>query len=230
MTLQVLRRINQMIRWNREKHQDTIYIDKKMIESFLPDNPIIIDCGAHIGLDAVEFASIHGSRIFAFEAVPHIFDKLKRNTKNLENVYCYNLALGWFDGEAEIHVSGGDSDGSSSLLKPKKHLDYHPTVTFNETMKVQCKRIDTWADENNITKVDLLWLDMQGAEQKMLMASDKILKGTKLIHTEVSKDETYEGVDSYKNFKRFLLKKGFKVEVEAIPKGHYGGNVLFIRK
>ena len=186
-----------------ENNVNRINISKNIIQKYLPMNPIIIDCGAHIGIDTIELAKISGSKIYAFEPVDVIFKQLVSNTKNFPNITCFNIALNHFDGEAEIYVSSGDSDGSSSLLKPKKHIVDHPKVLFNEVEKVKCKKLDSWAKENNVKKVDMLWLDMQGAEQKMLMVSNEILNSVSVIHTEVSVRETYEGVEDYYLYKKF---------------------------
>lgn len=204
-------------------------IPMRKYKSLLPANPVIIDCGAHIGADTVKLAKIKGSSIYAFEAAKEIFNQLKENTRIFENITCFNVALGAEDGTADFHISSGDSDGSSSLLAPKQHLTSHPSVHFDTIEKVTVQKLDTWAAENNITKVDMLWLDMQGAEEMTLRASSTILKTVKLIHTEVSTIETYEGVQTYQGFRDYLLSQGFKVVVEAIPTGYDMGNVLFVR-
>ncbi|MBK6479822.1 MAG: FkbM family methyltransferase [Saprospiraceae bacterium] len=77
-------------------------------------------------------------------------------------------------------------DASSSLLEPKDHLIDHPDTSFKDKIQVQTITLDDWAFQNNISKVDLLWLDMQGFELNMLKASNKILATVKVIHTEVS--------------------------------------------
>jgi 2-O-methyltransferase len=207
-----------------------IFIDKDFIISKLPSNPVIIDCGAHIGMDTVQFAKITGSTLHAFEPIDEVYDSLVKNTSAFSNITTYKIALSDFDGEAEMYVSSGDSDGSSSLLKPKEHIKDHPEVLFNKMQKVKCQTLDTWAKENNIDKIDMLWLDMQGAEQKMLSVSDTMLNTVQIIHSEVSLKETYENVETYQSFKNLLLQKGFEVLLEAIPEGYDMGNVLFIRK
>ena len=212
-----------------QKKSLTVIIPKESILKYLPQNPVIIDCGAHIGTDTIDFAKYQGSTVYAFEPIKYIFDKLVLNTNQYKNVSNFNFALSSCDGFADMYVSTGSSDGSSSLLKPKKHLKFHPDVFFNRVERVNCKTLDTWAKENNVNRIDLLWLDMQGSEKAMLMVSDIILETVSVIHTEVSLYETYEGMGNYFSLKKFLKNKGFKVVIEAIPKNDYGGNVLFVR-
>lgn len=224
---------NRIIRLNQlglNNYNGSVSIEKEEIFKHLPLSPIIVDCGAHIGTDTVEFATHPGTRIYAFEPVKDIFRQLVFNTKDYENVTCFNVALSSYDGVADMHISSGYSDGSSSLLKPTKHLEYHPDVFFNNTEQVKCIKLDTWANQNNVKHVDMLWLDMQGAEQAMLSESIIILDTVSVIHTEVSLLEIYEGMGSYKGFKKFLQARGFNAVIEAIPKGNYGGNVLFVKK
>jgi Methyltransferase FkbM domain len=90
--------------------------------------------------------------------------------------------------------------------------------------------LDEWAQAHDVKKVDLLWLDMQAFELKMLKASPKILSTVKLIHTEVSLKETYDGTELYNEYRKFLAQNGFTVLIEAIPHGWDMGNVLFVKK
>ena len=207
-----------------------MFIEKKFIKSLLPKNPVIVDCGAHYGLDTIELAAFENSSVYAFEPIKEVYKLLLENTNHWPNINCFNMALSDFNGTATMYKSSGGSDGSSSLLKPKIHLIDHPDVLFDQTEDVVVKTLDNWADETEVKHVDMLWLDMQGAEQAMLMKSNKILSTVRIIHTEVSTKETYEGVQHYKNFRRFLKQKGFEPIVEAIPDGYDMGNVLFIRK
>lgn len=206
------------------------HISKSLIKKYLPKNPVVIDCGAHIGTDSIEMARIFGGEVHAFEPIPEIYERLVKGTSVYKNIHCYNLALSDISGTQFFYVSEGGSDASSSLLQPKEHLVDHPDTTFNKKIDISAFSLDEWASKNNISGVDLLWLDMQGYELKMLAASKKILDTVKVIHTEVSTKETYMNVGLYNDYRAFLESKGFELIVEAIPESWDMGNVLFVRK
>lgn len=206
-------------------------ISKALIRKYLPSKPVIIDCGAHEGHDSLQLARhFPGGVVHAFEPVPELYERLKERKLKKKNIFTYQLALADRTGTLQFYVSEGQSDGSSSLLVPKTHLTDHPLTVFKKKISINAVTLDGWARENKISKVDLLWLDMQGFEMQMLQASNEILPTVKVIHTEVSVRDTYEGVVQYQDYRRFLENKGFSVVAEAIPDGWDMGNVLFVKK
>ena len=203
-------------------------IPKEYFRSFLPEKPVILEAGAHKGSDTVELAKMWPTgTIHAFEPVPNIFKKLVKKTGNYKNVLCYQLALGNVTGSDKMYISTGASDGSSSLLSPKKHLDIFPTVYFDEKIQVSIVTLDDWARENNIKSIDFLWLDLQGMELKVLQSGRSILKTVNAIYSEVSSIEGYEHQNLYSELRDWLEKEGFHVEREAVENGE--GNVFFLR-
>lgn len=205
-------------------------VSKEVIARYIPRNPVIIEAGAHIGLDTEELSRYFPEgEIYAFEPVPDLFLQLSERTRPCKNVHCIPVALSNQAGEAVMYVSGGVSDGSSSLLPPKDHLTDHPDVIFEEKIHVACTTLDDWVAVNNIEKVDLLWLDMQGHELNALKAGSAVLEKVQAIYTEVNLKEVYEGTPLYGELREWLETRNFKVEVEEIP-WEDGGNVLFVRK
>ncbi|MEX1002114.1 MAG: FkbM family methyltransferase [Crocinitomicaceae bacterium] len=190
----------------------------------------VLEAGAHKGTDTVKIAEKWpNAKIYAFEPVPDIFQELKSATSDINNVQCEHLALGAQEGTITMHVSSGRSDGSSSILKPKEHVDFHPDVSFEHEIEVPLMSLDKWAAENHVDSIDFMWLDMQGAEYEMLNASSNILNKVKVLFTEVSLIETYEGVPLYNEFRAFLESKGFEVYKEYLYWEDMG-NVLFVRR
>lgn len=218
-------------KWGLRKPSDPYSIPKYLLKKFLPKNPVIIDCGAHIGADSVELAKIFSkSTIHSFEPVPELFNSLKYNTRRFANINCYQLALSHRDGKAIMNISSGESDASSSLLVPTGHIIDHPQVHFDKTINVTTLTLDTWAKDNKVARVDFLWLDMQGSEYLFLEQSSVILNTVKVIHTEVSIRESYAGTLVYTKFKSWLASLGFEVVSEAIPHDSDMGNALFVRQ
>ena len=168
--------------------------------------------------------------IHSIEPVDDLYARLLKNTILYKNIFCHNIALADRCGTMDFYISEGGSDGSSSLLEPKDHLIDYPDTFFEKKINVKTLTLDAWAEQHQIEKIDLLWLDMQGFELTMLKASPKILSKVKVIHTEVSTKETYQGVSLYPEYKRYLENKGFKVLIEALPENADMGNVLFLRK
>ena len=206
-------------------------ISKIILKKYLPANPVIIDCGAHDGSDSVELAKLFKiATIHSFEPVDALYAKLMKNAKPYKNITCYPIALANSNGAMDLYISEGASDASSSLLEPMEHLKDHPDTFFIDKITVTTSTLDNWAKENNIKKVDMLWLDMQGYELNMLKASEFILDSVYVIHTEVSTRETYKDVAQYNDYRSFLESKGFSMQIEAIPKGWDMGNVLFVKK
>jgi hypothetical protein len=59
-------------------------------------------------------------------------------------------------------------------------------------------RLDDWCGENNIDRIDFIWMDVQGAEGDVIAGASRILKKTRFLYTEYSNNELYEGQLSLK--------------------------------
>lgn len=204
------------------------------IRRHAPAATVILEAGAAGGEDTVIFANTfpHGT-VHAFEPVEMNYSLLTARVAGLANVKTYRLALSDQDGHADIIVSHDRRNNkaaasSSSLLKPQNHLTTHPHIEFTRTETVPTRTIDSWAAENNVDHIDILWLDMQGIEHRVLKASPRMLKTARVICTEVNLTTTYEGVTLYQDYKAWLNGQGFRVVREALP-WKDAGNVLFVR-
>ena len=199
------------------------------MKNFLPENPTIVEAGAHKGKDTIKLSKTWPKGfIHAFEPVPELYTQLLKATRKRQNVTCYPLALSDNSGKSRIFISGGISDGSSSLLKPQEHITIFPDVTFDEFIDVETITLDEWAQKNSIRKIDLLWLDLQGMELNVLKSGTEVLKNVKVLYTEVSLVETYKNAPLYPEFRQWLEEKGFKAQREEIT--GLMGNVLFVRQ
>lgn len=203
-------------------------IDKAVLLDLLPDASTIIDCGAHSGSDTRELARLWpAATIHAIEPVTEIHRQLVQHTFELCNVVRHRVAIGIADGVAELHVSSGRSNASSSLLPPTGHLAAHPAVKFEQKEAVDVMTFDSWARAHGVEAVDLMWLDMQGMEINCLTASPRLLARTRAIYTEVMTSELYRHAPLFDEARDWLQSQGFALVWQDLAFAN-GGNALFI--
>ncbi len=105
-------------------------------------------------------------------------------------------AVGAHDGEVQFHVSWNPDDGSrtsGSIRRPTGHLEYYPKTVFTGVNTVPCWTLDTIYKKEWLTKIDLLWTDIQGAERDMIWGGRGALAHTRYLMMEVEAGELYEG-------------------------------------
>lgn len=114
-------------------------------------NPVIIDCGANIGLSTLYFAIAYpNSKVFAFEPDNVIFNLLQKNINDnkLANVTIYNEAV-WIK-DAELSFSNKGSEASQ--------ID----TTGQSVTKVKAIHLAQFLAQ--FEKIDFLKMDIEGAE------------------------------------------------------------------
>ncbi|MDD5638790.1 MAG: FkbM family methyltransferase [Candidatus Pacebacteria bacterium] len=129
---------------------------------------IVIDAGANFGLFSA-LASSLGAIVYAFEPVKSTREKYLEKTAQLnENINIIPLALSNTIGN--ILIKGESSLGASiveNLNKKQGDLinEIVPTIT-----------LDDWVKQNNISKIDFIKADIEGAERLMLEGAQWVLK------------------------------------------------------
>ncbi|WP_299456784.1 FkbM family methyltransferase [uncultured Microscilla sp.] len=227
----MLKQVLEKYRYYKTKRQLPKNDIKLIIKKYLGNSPNILEAGAHVGFDTAQFAMLFPKgKIYAFEPVPEIYNALEKNTSEFSNVFRYQQALSDKNGYMSINVSKGGVNGASSLLKPKKHTDLFPEITFNETVKVATVCLDNWAKQESIQKIDFMWLDMQGYEITALKEGENILKTTKMVFTEVNLEELYEGCPLKTEVIEYMKTQGFEVMKEFFEESEAYGDILFRKK
>ena len=202
-------------------------IPLSLIAKHLPANPVVLEAGAHRGFDTIALARTWPQgTVHAFEPIPELFEALTERTRDCSNVERYALALAGESGTAEMWVSGGAMDQSSSLRTPRTHLEELPDITFDRKITVRTVSLDDWASSRG--EVDALWLDLQGSELDALRGGERLLSSVNVICAEVHVTELYEGVPMYPEIRAWLEDRGFVVKFENLP-WNGAGNVLFVR-
>lgn len=163
-------------------------------------DPVIVEIGANVGQTTEEFLrEMPASRIYCFEPEPRAIAKFKDRIKS-PNVKLFECAVGNENGRVSFHQSSGDGsvvardwNESGSIRKPKLHKEGWPWVKFETQIEVPITRLDDWARMENVSSVDLIWMDGQGAEGDIIEGGLSVLANTRFLYTEYGNREWYEG-------------------------------------
>lgn len=142
--------------------------------------PLIIDGGAHIGLATLYFKKMFpDARIIAIEPNPTSFKLLEQNVweNNLQDVECVNAAL--IDDDRPF-VTLYEDVTKDWLITSSLHEGAWSGEQKTQPVTVSACRLQTFLDQ----PVDLLKLDIEGAEQKVLHGITTRLGGVKRLRME----------------------------------------------
>lgn len=122
-------------------------------------NPVIIDCGANIGMATLFFKKLYpGSRIIAFEPNPFAFRLLEKNISinRIKNVVLYNEALSTTEGTVSFFMNDDKGTLIGSLIRERGG---------NITFDVKARKLSDVIAEIN---PDLVKIDVEGAEHEII--------------------------------------------------------------
>jgi len=161
-------------------------LDKYLFLSLAQGEDVILDGGANVGLYSQLFSRLVGpkGKVFAFEPSPPTFAQLEKNLfdSGAKNVDAYPFALGHEYGQSTIHLPDGVSGHAS--LEP--HVDAWGDVPV-EPYEVEVRRLDDWAEEIGLERLDFVKLDLEGAEPLAIEgASATLRRHLPSIHLELS--------------------------------------------
>ena len=191
---------NEYIRLNQ-------FIEADILERFLADvhpSDVMFDIGANIGEYAAltSRVNVHGA-VVAFDPAPSNAERtavhLENNARNEWSVY--PIALGDKDGVAAI-----DWDGNTA------GTGQHRLTTDGNGEPVSIRRAATLIDSGEVMAPDIVKIDVEGAEGRVLAGFGDWLSRIRVLYVEVHVNRLAEFNDSTASVVAQLRNAGFEVE------------------
>jgi len=171
---------------------------------------VILDIGACEALDSIRYSRLFpNAQVHAFEPVKSNVALAKKNLRRFRatRVRVHHTAVGEKIGKLTLHRSSGKPDGvqttsdwdfgnkSSSLMEPnlQEIQGTWSWLNFAATELVPCTTLDQFVREFSIRQIDLIHMDVQGAEHLVLRGGLPALATVQAIWLEVSSQEFYKG-------------------------------------
>jgi FkbM family methyltransferase len=195
----------------------------------------VLQVGANTGQEVPLFLANGVQTATLIEPLDGPFAALKERCAGLPGYVLAQALCGPKDGEeVEFHVASNNGE-SSSILKPTRHLQDHAWVTFPQVVRVKTVTLDAVVTAVSSYRpeiagsTNLLYMDVQGAELKVLLGAANVLNSVSYIYTEVGVGGSYQDDVELLDLLKFVRAHNFKLY--DLQSEHFGfGNALLVKR
>ena len=167
---------------------------------------VILDIGGNVGITSIYLASIFpNATIYTFEPLLENFKILQKNTEQYGNIKVFNIGLGSKNGSFKVFLSDDSENfGGASFYSEGEG---NKTESYTEC---KVRNINDVIQELNISAIDLIKIDTEGAEYDILSClNDKILRSILWITGELHGNRDFELLN-------YLNSMGFSISVKKL--------------
>jgi len=192
-----------------------------LLKKKIISNPIIFDVGGNRGQSIERFKKIFKNPIIhSFEPIESEFDFMSKKFLGDKNLYLNNFALGDKIEEKEFNITAKTANSSFNQINLdgewiKVRSNQHKTTIEGYVVsreKVKIYTLDQYCLDKKITEIDLLKIDTQGYEDKVLQGSaNQLKKNIKVIKTEIMFDNVYNKYFSFSDIEKYILPNDFRM-------------------
>lgn len=176
----------------------------------------LIDVGAHDGWFTQRIDAYCGvNKAVLIEPLQEKYEQLALKFTGARFVN-YNCVVSNTRQDCSFKVN--ELKGTSSLLDFHKSVSKLDSIPFTTEKIIQCKSrlLDDVFEDSGLDRVDILKIDVQGAEHLVLEGAKKTLSSTDLIWIEVSFKPLYENSSIFMDIHKILDDCGFML-LEIAP-------------
>ena len=172
----------------------------------------MIDGGANRGSFTDAFLRLHRpERLVLVEAIPDLAEKLRARYAGKSGISVVSAALSDKNGEAQFEINRSEASSSLLPIDPRNTAWFSRDLTVARRVQVPTMTLPSLLEEQGLQTVDLLKLDLQGAERFVLTGGETVLDRVRVIYTEVFFERLYTGAWLFWEMNEFLASRGFKL-------------------
>jgi FkbM family methyltransferase len=207
------------------------------LDRYLQPGMTFFDAGANEGVYTVFAAKRVGSggTVWAFEPSPREFERLRSNLDlnglNLPNARLFPLALADRSGRAELTIAEDEHGGQNTL----GGFAYESVAAVEKHM-VDLRRLDDLVAEHPPARIDVVKLDVEGAELLVLHGAASTLQRYRPVvlfevseaslgHQDHHREELFEFLQAHDYSLYLFNDSGFPA---SAPPGTYRDNMLAV--
>jgi len=173
----------------------------EVVKKYFNDDEIntIIEVGAMDCKDSLYFKEIFSNaNVYCIEGLP---DNYQNYIKDLTTIKHYNTIITNFDGQINFHKK--NINGIHSIFD--RGTTYGNIILENQ----KCLSLKTFCKNENINKIDLMKIDVEGATYEVLEGMGNLLHTIKIMHIETETYPFFIGQKLHDEVCDFLTRNNF---------------------
>jgi len=174
-------------------HHDP-FVDQRRL---VPGARTVFDLGANAGQTAQKYVELFpNATIHSFEPFTDSYTNLVRRHARQPRVHPHNVAIGDADGHANLFLNNYHETNSLFPVAPESRRLVGTELTGTKgATQIPMVTLDSFCSGEAIAHIDVLKMDIQGAELLALKGAAGLLRGSAIsvIYTEVLFAELYRG-------------------------------------
>jgi len=178
-------------------------------------NPTIFDVGAHIGDVTRSYKRLFPDAcIHSFEPFPESYEQLERAVSGMPSIHCHRLAIS--DSNGTMTLKANASAATNSLLAVDERASGYWGTGLLDThaqIAIETVTLDSFCAQEGIDHIDILKLDVQGAEFAVLEGAGELLSAARisLVYMELILVPTYQGQKSFREYLELFEAKNYRL-------------------
>lgn len=188
----------------------------------------VLHVGAHTGQETDTYVRLGAAEVVWVEANPAVIPRLKARVEPRGQIVLEALLAEEAGRATELLITNNEL--ASSMLPFGTVEVEHPEVKVAARVPRVTETLDRLWEQHGLSTLglDLLVLDVQGAELAVLQGGVTALDHMNAVWAEVNEEAVYEGCALLPEVEGFLAERGFeRTELVLTPYGY--GDALFVR-
>jgi len=186
------------------------------------EGDVIFDCGAHVGNCAIIFSRLVGTTglVISLEPFAEAFSLLNKRLHRLKLDNVIAIQKGLWDQPLQLPVRL-QSNTLFNRIEPEKISEFSEKDTT-----IMVTTIDRVVEELKLTRLDMIKMDIEGAEIEALQGSSHTLETLKpclavASYHKRNSENTFRAVESYLIQKNYAVKTFFPPHLTTCAKYEY---------